>query len=219
MGLSLSQTAPDVDPECQFSNFASTLRGAHPEITHRETIFNDPSVIPYSKNCLIKSLDGILSSPIKYIDSRINEVFSTFMMTPSDYKIVVPKNFKLYPRHSCRPVAVDEQGSYAWWWLVQRAIVFVFNVVFVITILASPWIVRERELKDTMFVIIWVSLLLFVVGYVVNGQEQERMRYTLHFAIFLVSMVFARNLVLKTGGFLSRHRRLIPFYKRGRLQT
>jgi hypothetical protein len=196
MGLNLSQVAPGANPSCKFNDFRIQLKASDPSFVHNGTIFNDPSIIPYSKACLKTAYQNIVDHPKQYIKNRLLQVFSSLQKSPSDY-FFPPKNFVNYPNFSYRPVLRDADGSHTWSWVAKRAAVFSFNVLSISILLAGTFFARDKNFRDTLLIVSLISIMLLGLGYGANGAEQERMRYTLNFAIFITTVVVIRYLGIR----------------------
>jgi hypothetical protein len=176
LGLNVSQVAPSPVEGCSFKTFAET----HDLIgVHIGTALNDPRMIPYSKDCLKRSLDVISDQPLAYVSGAVVRTATSLSLWPNEY-LFPPLNWDRFPKipDTYRELTADNliiiPPS------LSRFLTLALNL-FALIALAELARRAPTQTQRAFFQVMLLSVVLFLgLAHAVNGPEQERMRYTLH---------------------------------------
>lgn len=176
LGLNVSQVAPAPVAGCSFKTFAET-RGLIGR--HIGSALNDPQMIPYSKDCLKRSLEVITASPLEYLQGVVVRTATSLSLWPNEY-FHPPLNWERFPKipDTKRVLTADNKIIIAP--SLSRFLTLALNLF---ALIALAELARRASLPAhrAFFQVMLLSAVLFLgLAHAVNGPEQERMRYTLH---------------------------------------
>lgn len=196
LGLNVSQVAPERAEGCDFPSFRQTL----PDIQHGGTAYNHPSIIPYAEACLHSAVSSVISDPISYVNSTLYRMMVSTSLTSADY-FFPPKGFWNYPRWvGNAPVRLDNGDVYNRGVLVRLTTIVFHSIVFLFVIVAPLRAKKKFKSAATIFTILFC--IVFFVGHLANGGEQERFRYSLNSALFLYVVVICVALIREIKSYI-----------------
>lgn len=168
-GLNLAQVAPVEHIDCGFTTFRSQF----PASVNSATVFNDLSIIPLSKYCLTLSVHEILTHPLDYLLQRAFALVHS-LSTPVTRYLYKPVNWPREDGSHILGLPAPPQIMQGVAMLTLEINALMFSALGALALAAAD--PRRRQLFA--FIAFFVFAFMFA-AHALNGDEQERMRYTI----------------------------------------